>query len=154
MENVVSDAVFSYKPADAAPTAWEAALGLRRTSNLARMSIARDGLPATVFGRFAEAIEVPREALARAIHVSVRTVQRRAEADERLDPGPSERLVRLADLYGQASEVVGDDTLARQWMQTPREAFGGRTPFELASSELGAREVEDLLASVPHGVFY
>ena len=148
------DAVFSYTPDPPRPTAWEAALGLEGSSSLARMRKAQSGLPVSAFHRFARTSGVSREALARAIHVSLRTVQRRDESGGRLDPGPSERLVRLAELYARASDVIGDDALARQWMQTPRDAFGGRTPFELAGSELGAREVEDLLLRVEHGVFY
>lgn len=62
--------------------------------------------------------------------------------------------MRLAGLYGRAAEVIGDELLARQWMQTPGEAFAGKTPFEMAQTELGAREVEDLLLRVEHGVFY
>ena len=150
----MSDTVFTYTPTQSRPTAWEAALGLRNGSNLERISEAQTGLPADAFQNFAETAGVTREALAKAVHVSVRTVQRRGEAGERLDPGPSERLVRLADLYARASETIGDDALARQWMQTPREIFGGLTPFELAGSELGAREVEDLLLRIEHGVFY
>ena len=150
----MSDARFTYVPTTPQPTTWETALGLKRSSSLELIRKVQAGLPAGAFNRFAEAIGVPRDTLAKAIHVSVRTVQRRGEAGERLDPGPSERLVRLADLYARASQVIGDDTLARHWMQTPREVFGGKTPLELASSELGAREVEDLLLRVEHGVFY
>lgn len=150
----MSDAVFDYIPTPAQATVWEAVLGLKGSSNLELLDEVQAGLPASVFNRFAEAAGVSRDALAKALQVSLRTVQRRAEAGENLDPAPSERLVRLANLYAHAADVVGDDTLARQWMQTPRLVFGDRTPFELAGSELGAREVEDLLLRVEHGVFY
>lgn len=150
----MSDTVFDFTPTLPEPTAWEAALGLKRSSNLELLKKVQAGLPADAFNRFAEVIGVPRDVLAKAVHVSIRTVQRRSEAGERLDTGPSERLVRLADLYARASQVIGDDALARQWMQTPRAVFGDRTPFDLAGSELGAREVEDLLSRVEYGVFY
>jgi putative toxin-antitoxin system antitoxin component (TIGR02293 family) len=150
----MSSAVFSYTPNLPQPSAWEKALGLEGSSGLARIGKVQDGLPVTAFHRFADTSGVSREELASAIHVSLRTVQRRSETGGRLDAGPSERLVRLADLYSSAAEIIGDDTLARQWMRTPRDVFGGRTPFELAGSELGAREVEDLLLRVEHGVFY
>ena len=150
----MSDVVFDYTPAPTQITVWEAALGLRGSSNLELLNEVRAGLPADVFNRFADVAGVSRDDLAGAVHVSLRTVQRRADAGANLDLGPSERLVRLADLYARAARVVGDDGLARQWMQTPREVFGDWTPFELAGSELGAREVEDLLLRVEHGVFY
>jgi putative toxin-antitoxin system antitoxin component (TIGR02293 family) len=148
----VRDPLFSHTPGPPRRTTWEAALGLERASGLARMARAQSGLPVAAFDRFAKASGVSRAALARAIRVSLRTVQRRGEAGERLDPASSERLVRLADLYARAADVIGDDDLARQWMLTPRDVFEDRSPFELAGSELGAREVEDLLLRVEHGV--
>ena len=150
----MSDAVFDYTPTPAQTTVWETVLGLQGLSNLELLNEVQAGLPAGVFNRFADVAGVSREALAGAIGVSLRTVQRRGEAGANLDAVSSERLVRLADLYARAATVVGDDDLARQWMQTPRAVFGDKTPFELAGSELGAREVEDLLLRVEHGVFY
>lgn len=151
---VVRDSVFTYTPDQPRASVWESALGIEGTSGLARMSQAQNGIPVASFDRFAEAIDVSREALAQTLHVSLRTVQRRREAGARLGPGASERVVRLADLYAHASKVIGDDDLARQWMQTPRDVFGGKTPFEMAGSELGAQEVDSLLHRVEHGVFY
>ena len=150
----VSSAVFRYTREPPRSTAWEAALGLTSRSRMARMSVAQAGLPTAAFERFAKVSSVPREALATTLHVTLRTVQRRQDDTGRLSAHASERLVRLAELYARASEVIGSDALAKQWMQTPREVFGGRTPFGMAGSELGAREVEDLLLRVEHGVFY
>ncbi len=150
----MGSAVFSYAPDATHATPWEAALGLTSRSRLARMKQAQAGLPVAAFARFAKVSGVPREALAATIHITLRTVQRRQDDTGRLSANASERLVRLAELYARASTVMGSDALAKQWMQTPREAFGGRTPFEMAGSELGAREVEDLLLRVEHGVFF
>ena len=150
----MGDAVFDFTPEPPQVSMWDAALGIAGRSGLARMGKANEGLPVASFGRFAETSGVSREALAKAIRVSLRTVQRRQETDGRLDPAASERLVRLADLYAHAAKVIGDDALARQWMQTPRDVFDDRTPFEMAGSELGAQEVDNLLLRVEHGVFY
>lgn len=105
------------------------------------------------FERFSELSGVPREELARSLKVSTRTLQRRKEAGKRLDSETSERLLRLAKLYARAAEVIGEDALAKQWMRTPRSLFEGKTPFEMATTELGAREVEDLLLRTEHGIF-
>ena len=148
------DAVFNFTSPPAEPNVWDAALGLAQSAPLERIRTVRSGLSAAAFDQFGEAAGVSREDLAKAVGISLRTVQRREEAGTPLDPGPSERLVRLAELYALATQVVGDEALARRWMQTPRPVFGGQTPFELAHSELGAREVEHLLHRVEHGVFY
>lgn len=150
----MTERTFEYIPNSPKANPWEAALGIHSTSRMGLISQVKGGLPVAAFDRFSQVVGIPRETLARTIHVSTRTVSRRREAGQRLDPTTSERLVRLASLYAKTTEVIGDDGLARQWMQTPREAFAGKTPFEMAETELGAREVEDLLLRIEHGVFY
>lgn len=144
---------FSYTPEATHATPWEEALGLHG-ARLEVIQQVRAGLPASAFERFSAVTGLSREVLAKATGTSTRTLERRKARGARLDTAISERLVRLARLYAKASEVIGDNQLARQWMQTPRSAFSGQTPFEMAQTELGAREVEDLLLRVEHGVFY
>lgn len=144
---------FAYQSA-AAPLGSDAAgLGLSR-SRLELIEQIQEGLPPAAFERLGEVTGVGADELAELVAVSRRTVARRKERGEPLDPATSERLVRLALLYARVAEVVGDEPLARQWLRTPRAAFSGKTPLELARTELGAREVEDLLLRVEHGVFY
>jgi putative toxin-antitoxin system antitoxin component (TIGR02293 family) len=151
---MMSQMTFSYQPSPQSLSAWETALGLQDGSRLKLIAQVQEGLPVAAFDRFSQLTGLSREALARALDTSTRTIARRKEAGKPLDRTTSERLVRLAGLYARAAEVIGDERLARQWMQTPREAFAGKTPFEMAQTELGAREVEDLLLRVEHGVFY
>lgn len=133
---------------------WDRALGLDGVTGMLRLQRVREGLPVEAFRRFAEVSGLTLEPLAAALGISLHTVQRRSATDGRLAAGPSERLVRLAELYARAAVVTGSDALARQWMHTPRDVSNGATPFELAGSELGAREVDDLLLRVEYGVFY
>lgn len=149
----MGSAVFTYRASPPQLTVWEEALGLEGSSGLTRIDRVLDGLPVTAFYRFSEASGVSHAKLASAIGISIRTVQRRSESGGSLAAGQPERLVRLADLYSRASETIGSDALARHWMQTPRKTFGGRTPSELAGSELGAREVENLLLRIEDGIF-
>ncbi|CAN5814259.1 type II toxin-antitoxin system antitoxin Xre [soil metagenome] len=149
----MSDAIFSYTPTPHQPTTWEQALGVGHNSVMELIDKLQSGLNAQAFERFSDLSGVPRDELAHALKVSTRTLQRRKEAGKPLDSGTSERLVRLAKLYARAAEVIGDDALAKQWMRTPRVLFEGKTPFEMATTELGAGEVEDLLLRTEHGVF-
>jgi putative toxin-antitoxin system antitoxin component (TIGR02293 family) len=148
-----SSATFHYQPASEELNLWVAALGLNAPSQLDLIDQVEQGLPAAAFDRFSEVTGLSREALARTVRISTRTVARRREKDARLDPATSERLVRLARLYAKAQGTIGEADLARQWMQTPRTAFAGKTPLQMAETELGAREVEDLLLRTEHGVF-
>lgn len=145
---------FVFDPPPPTVSKWERAAGVTTPPGLERIERVQLGLPASCFDAFVALSGTSNEHISRAIHVSVRSVQRRKKNREPLPAPASERLVRLAELYTRAEEVVGDEDLAKQWMQTSRDAFGGKTPLEMASSELGAREVEDLLGRVEHGVFH
>lgn len=144
---------FTYQPVSEAPGLGVAGLGLSR-SRLEMIQQVQEGLPPTAFEQLSEVTGVSADELAELVHISRRTVARRKERDEPLDPATSERLIRLALLYAKVVEVIGDEPMSRQWLRTPREAFFGKTPLELLQTELGAREVEDLLLRVEHGVFY
>ncbi|MGH7340548.1 MAG: antitoxin Xre/MbcA/ParS toxin-binding domain-containing protein [Candidatus Rokuibacteriota bacterium] len=73
---------------------------------------------------------------------------------KRLTPGESDRLLRTARIFGLAVDLFGGDRqAARQWLRTPKRALGEATPLGYAATEVGAREVEDLIGRAKHGVF-
>ena len=75
-------------------------------------------------------------------------------ADGRFTVDESDRLVRLGRLWAAALELhEGDEAAARRWMTGGKAALGGGTPLELARTEVGAREVEQLIGRLEHGVF-
>ncbi len=53
----------------------------------------------------------------------------------------------------QAIDVFGSEEKARKWFETPLPALGGKRPFEYADTEPEAREVEDVLGRIAHGIF-
>lgn len=62
--------------------------------------------------------------------------------------------MRLARLTEAAIELFEGDTEAAQgWMKAPRAVLGGKTPLEMAATEIGAREVENLILRLEDGVF-
>ena len=65
----------------------------------------------------------------------------------------SERLMRLGRVFEQAVALHdGDQDAAREWLETPIAALGDERPLDLAQTDLGAREVEDLIGRIAHGV--
>ena len=58
-------------------------------------------------------------------------------------------------IRNRAVEIFGDEGKARDWMNTPRDLFGGRTPEDLIRSggpeEL--RRVLEILIRIDYGVF-
>lgn len=110
------------------------------------------GLPFSRLTTFEKRSGLSREAIERVMHTPKRTLARRKAAG-RLQPDESERLLRLSIVFEKAVELFeGDAEAARRWLAAPARALGGATPLEMAESEIGAREVEDLIGRLEHGV--
>ncbi|HEX9893469.1 MAG TPA: antitoxin Xre/MbcA/ParS toxin-binding domain-containing protein [Gemmatimonadales bacterium] len=70
----------------------------------------------------------------------------------RLSPEESERLERLARLAALAEEVWEDPTLASEFLTSPQPQLGGERPVDLSRSDLGARQVEQLLMKLAYAL--
>jgi len=91
--------------------------------------------------------------LAGIIGIPERTLARR-KVSRRLTPEESERLLRISSVFEDAVDLFeGDVSAAVKWLTTPRRALGDRTPLAYARTEPGAREVENLIGRLEHGIF-
>ena len=129
-------------------------MGLKKDlSDVERLMAAiEQGLPrealSTVLAYFSGQLAVSRSELLGKV-VSLATFKRR----KRLKAEEGEKVARLARLIAYARFVWdGDDDAVRQFFVTPHPLLEGRRPLDLAFSDLGAMRVEQLLASVVHGL--
>jgi len=91
--------------------------------------------------------------IASTLGIPERTLARR-KADGRFAPDESERLLRLSILFEKAVELFeGNVTGAVGWLTHPQRALSCQTPLAYSRTELGAREVENLIGRLEHGVF-
>jgi putative toxin-antitoxin system antitoxin component (TIGR02293 family) len=103
--------------------------------------------------RFQKATALSWEKIAEFVQIPQRTIARR-QSEGRLRPDESDRVLRAATVFEKVVGLFeGNADAARQWLQNPQRAFGGETPLNLASTEIGARQVEDLIGRLEHGVF-
>ena len=94
------------------------------------------------------------EGLAGRIGISIATLSRRRHTRRPLDSGHGDRLLRFARLFRLATELHdGDEEAARVWLRKPARALDGETPLDHAGTEVGAREVENLIGRLEHGVY-
>ena len=115
--------------------------------------LVRSGLPFSRLARFQKAAGLPWEEIARWVGIPMRTLTRR-QHQGRLRRDESDRLVRAERLVAKATDLFeADVSAAMRWLQEPQAALGGERPLELASTEVGSRQVEDLIAQLDHGVF-
>lgn len=113
----------------------------------------RAGLPAEAFETVRARLEIGADALAEIIGIAPRTLARRRQ-EGCFHKEESERLYRIGRLFEHAVEVFGGDVeLTRHWFRSPQRAFGGSAPLAFADTEPGAREVENHLLRLEHGVF-
>ena len=70
----------------------------------------------------------------------------------RLSSIESERTERFARVIAAAEFAWSDQSDAREWLKKLHPELGNKTPLEAASSELGARQVEDLLERLIYGI--
>ena len=80
-----------------------------------------------------------------------RTLVHRKSRREPLTHEESDRAVRIARIASLAEEVFGNDAKAARWLRKPKSRFDGRTPFDLLSTDAGARLVEEMLLQLDYG---
>jgi putative toxin-antitoxin system antitoxin component (TIGR02293 family) len=99
------------------------------------------------------ALHTSQKEIAQVLSIPPSTLQRRKKSGQ-LQTDESDRVVRLASLKDATVAMMqGDDEAAVAWLRTPLDILGGESPLEHASTELGARDVEDLIGRLRHGVF-
>lgn len=98
-------------------------------------------------------LDLPSERVLSLVGLSKATFHRRKTAGTNLNPLVSDRVVRFALLLSKAITVFGSQDEANQWLKSPQFGLGGAVPLDFAKSEVGAREVENLLGRIEHGVY-
>ena len=110
------------------------------------------GLDAKLVRQLAEKLGLPLEDMAVPLHLTGRTLHRRLEAG-RLSLDESERLLALVKIFKLASTTLGSRQKAVHWMKSALPALGGKTPLECAETQIGLREVEDVLVRIEDVVY-
>jgi putative toxin-antitoxin system antitoxin component (TIGR02293 family) len=133
--------------------AYVTLLGLEPSDTIRLVQKVEKGLPFRVVERLRRNMALTLDELGELIQVRPRTLSRRKE-EGRLQPDESDRALRASRLFGRALELFeGDAAAARAWLSSAQPALGGTVPLSVARTELGAREVEDLIGRLEHGVF-
>ena len=110
------------------------------------------GLPFSDLKVLQGSIDMPFEQLAAKLSISRSTLQRRRTAG-RLSPDESDKVMRFSRLLEHATNVFGDIEKARAWLKFPQHGLGGAVPLDYAETEVGAREVDNLLGRIDYGVY-
>ena len=125
---------------------------LRTTSSAELRDAIRSGLPFSAFEALTKQLEISPQRFTAVFGIPPRTVARRKEA-RHLNPQESDRLYRVASTLSQAVEVLGSIDKARLWLKTPNRALGCELPLDLLDTDIGTRQVEEVLLRLNYGIF-
>ncbi len=110
----------------------------------------REGFPPAVVEELMRASGLTLKELAEALDLSPRSLQRRRRSG-RLARFESDRLYRLARIVALAEESLGGRETAMRWLKRSNRALGGTAPIHAVDTELGARQVENVLGRIAYG---
>ncbi len=128
-------------------------LGINQLHWPSLLKLIEKGLPWSAFDRFVKSIGLRAEDVATLIGIPKRTLARR-KSSGRLQADESDRLLRLARVFARALELFGGDhDAATEWLTKRKIALGNAVPLELAQTDIGAAEVDNLIGRLQHGIF-
>ena len=137
-------------------------LGIYHASPLERISMIKDGIPATEAKRLFIKLPIGQGFGFKALNLSTATVNKKAKQGDTLSRDESERVIGVAKLVGQLEAMIqesgdlsGFDAGAwmARWLTEPLPAFGGARPADLIDTMEGQNLVSSALAKVQSGAY-
>ncbi len=108
------------------------------------------GLDREAFDRLTDFIGITPKMFSDNLGIPFRTLNRRKDV---FKPEESQKIFRVASVFHKAFQLFEDLEKARSWFLKPKKALFGETPLEFCKTDLGAREVEDFIGKLEHGVY-
>jgi putative toxin-antitoxin system antitoxin component (TIGR02293 family) len=111
----------------------------------------KKGLPYRSLESVRERLQLSVTEAVSVLHMPARTLARRRQT-RKLDADESDRLYRIARVAAHAFAVFGAEDKAALWLRRPNRALNGDLPLDLLDTDIGARQIEDVLGRIEHGV--
>jgi putative toxin-antitoxin system antitoxin component (TIGR02293 family) len=120
--------------------------------NMSLVRLMRDGMSASLVSEMALRVGLGQDKLLEMLRLSRSTIKGRISKKETLSPMEADRIYRLMQLLARASEALGSEGDATQWLRQELRALGGVAPIELLDTEPGYELVMDTLGRIEAGV--
>jgi putative toxin-antitoxin system antitoxin component (TIGR02293 family) len=128
-------------------------LGIATDDTVKTVQLVRASFPFKVLAKFQKTTDLPWTEISRFLAIPQRTLTRR-QSQGRLQADESDRVLRASIIFDMAVDLFDGNTAeARKWLQSPQTGLGNEAPLDFASTEVGAREVENLIGRLEHGIF-
>jgi putative toxin-antitoxin system antitoxin component (TIGR02293 family) len=127
-------------------------IGILYETPLEAVKLVKSGLSFSTVERLRRTSGLTRERIKQITRISEGSFARR-KTSGRLSLEESEGVLRLSRVFERATSLYdGDQNGAVQWLETPIPALDNQRPLDLAQTEPGAREVENLIGRIEHGI--
>ncbi len=138
---------------DRLPLSYADLIGIKASDRLELSEKVQIGFPFKAFDTLTKSMELTNQQLANLVQISDRTLNRRRK-DGKLNADESERLLQFSRIYTMAVDLFeGDSTSAQEWLSNANRALRGLSPLTASKTEIGSREVENLIIRLEQGVF-
>lgn len=92
-----------------------------------------------------------KQAVARFLHVTSRSLNRYLEEDRVLDAAKSETLLKLIALYQKGTEVFSTKEAFNAWLAAPAMGLSNHIPFDLMETSTGIDLIDEELDRIAYG---
>lgn len=128
-------------------------LGLKYSNMIDVFEQVYTGLDYEVFNRLQTRLGLQTKQLAEWVQITPSTLARRHKQGH-FSKEESDRLLRFSRVFVKALKLFdGDLDKTRAWFSNPVLALADRAPQTIVETEVGAREIENLIGRLEHGVF-
>jgi len=121
-------------------------------SDIDLINISRKGLPKSVVVSISNILGISMEKMSTLIHVSHRTMQRKAD-DELLNVFRTEQILEIAEVISRGIEVLGTIDSFSKWLHTEIRALNYKKPLDFLDTSFGTKLIKDILGRLEYGVY-
>ena len=137
---------------DALTRAVRVLLGPRAVGALKWVEEIHSGVPPKSVQRLARHLEVSESVILQAAGVAASTYHRKLAQSSRLSAEQTDRLFRVAGVFALGESVLESKAAARDWLQAPNRALGGKAPLDLLDTSFGTELVREELYRLEYGI--
>ena len=127
-------------------------LGIVIGSDMDLIAISRKGLPKLVIQQISSMLNISMEKMSSLIHVSHRTLQRKADADL-LNSYSTEQIIEIAAVISRGIEVFDTIEMFTAWCHSEIRHLDYKKPIDFFDTSFGTQLILTILGQIEHGVY-
>lgn len=120
-------------------------------SDIDLIALTRKGLPKSVVYYVCEVLEISMDRLSDLLHISHRTLQRKAD-DDLLGVSNTEQLFEIAEVVSEGIKVFDTLDNFRKWLHSTPYIFKGQKPLDFLDTRYGTQYIKNILGRIAHGI--